>query len=135
MAPAGPVASQELTIERLTALCRPQLEALDREEGIPFLQGEVDRGREYLAEAGQDADPDSVDELRRFEAQLADIRANGVNAAETREWIGYVLQYDEAELRHALVRRDMTDLAAAAERCLAEARLADSAGVSGQKTP
>lgn len=137
LTPAQPAAAQELTTERLTELCRPQLEALYREEALPFFEEEVDMGREYLAEIGRDAHPDRVNDIRQFEVGLADLRANGLNAAHMRQWIDRVRQYDDAEIRGALDR----DLAgfmpygAAAERCLAEALLAGNAGVLSQNTP
>ena len=126
LAVAQPATAQNITIERLTELCRPQLEARERENMIPFFEGELETGREYLA----------VEEIRSFEAKLADSRANGLNAAHVRYVVDHYRRYDDDLLRNALVPSPGDDpYHYAAVRCLAEALLAGGTGVPGQNTP
>ena len=130
LTPPQPAAAQDLAIDRLIESCRPQLEALDQETVIR-LERNIGGARRAIADYGSD-DQWRIDELRTWEAALADIRANGVNSPGTREWIGEFLQYDDALLReYAAGGVSGPDGYAAAHLCLVQARLA---GVD-QNTP
>lgn len=130
LAPAGTAAAQEPTIERLTELCRPQLEAMEREYSIPALQREIDQYSSFAAQYPENVSVESRQELRYFETQLADIRANGLNAAGVRDIVDQYRESNDDELRELLGHLADTDGPhVASDICLVEARLAARGGI------
>jgi hypothetical protein len=126
LATALPATAARLTSERLTELCRPQLEAQMRLAlselplAIPALQR---NGAE-----NPDLRESSAEEIRIIEIVIADYRENGIGAAHIREMIDVVLQpgVSNADLRQALAdSRTYSDPDSAVAVCLLEAVLAD----------
>ena len=120
-----------ITYQRLTELCRPQMEAIIP-GSISYLEAQVAEWQQALRESPVDKDRGELI-IREDEQKIASLRVDGIEGAAMRDMINPTLQArsNKTELRKALAEaRSASGPDAALAVCIVSAVLANLEGTS-----